>query len=145
MPCRAFGSMGGGSREAQMPQTQSHQVRKVNSRLGRLGREAVFVSTVAQLGGRDYSLVGAANQEEIGKIRYVGRLREWAVVAAVILAVFAALSWTDPFYFLIFLIPAVAFALLALMVHFTRPVIEVEERETKTGNSRRRETKYPPP
>jgi hypothetical protein len=39
----------------------------------------------------------------------------------------------------------VAFALLALMVHFARPVIEVEERETKTGNSRRRETKYPPP
>jgi hypothetical protein len=106
---------------------------------------AVFAATVAQIGGRDYSLVGAANQEEMGKIRYVGRFREWAVAAAIVLAVFAALSWSNAFFFLIFLVSSLAFLLLALMLHFRRPVVEVEEFEWKSGNSRRTATKYPPP
>src|SRR5271170_3346197 len=96
--------IGGCSRAEQMRPTDSRRVRPEISRPSRLLGNAVLTSAVAQIGGRDYSLVAAANQEEMGKIRYVGRLREWAVVAAVILAVFAALSWTDPLYFLIFLV-----------------------------------------
>jgi hypothetical protein len=128
-----------------MPPTESRRDRHAISGPSRLIGNAVFASAVAQIGGRDYSLVGDASQKEMGKIRYVGRFREWAVAAAVILAFFAALSWADPLYFVIFLVPAVAFAFLALIVHFRRPVVEVEERETKTGDSRRKETKYPPP
>ena len=128
-----------------LPAIGFHRERTATSRPSRFVASAVLASTVVQIGGRDYSLVGTANQEEMGKIRYVGRFREWAVVAAGILAIFAALSWNDPLYFLIFLVPAVACAIGALMLHFARPVVEVEERETKTGNSRRTATKYPPP
>jgi small-conductance mechanosensitive channel len=145
MPCQGLEFMGGGSRELPMTSNKSRETRRAISHPGRLDGIAVLVSTVAQIGGRDYSLVGEATKEEIGKFRYVGRLREWAVVAAVIFAVFAALSWTSLLYFLVFLGAAVALALLAVIAHFARPVVEVEERETKTGDSRRRETKYPPP
>ena len=156
MACHGFGLMSGWPLEAQKmaspagenrerPGMRSLGPRRAIYRPTRAVGNAVFTSTVAQIGGRDYSLVGATNQAEMGKIRYVGRFREWAVAAAIILAVFAGFSWNSPLYFVIFLVPSAAFAIVALILHFRRPVIEVEESEIKTGNSRRTATKYPPP
>jgi hypothetical protein len=127
------------------PAPGARPVRVGNSGPSRLFGTAVLISTMAPLSGPDYALAGVANQAEMGKIRYIGRPREWAIAAAIVLAFFAALSWTSTLYFAIFLAPALAFAVVAVILHFARPVVEIEERETKTGNSRRVATKYPPP
>jgi hypothetical protein len=79
-----------------------------------------------QSGGRDYSLVGEADVQEAGKIRYIGAFRGWAAIAALLLAVLAALSWPNSFYVLAFLVGSVAFAIAALVLHLTRPVVETE-------------------
>ncbi len=87
---------------------------------------AVFSTTVAQIGGRDYAEVGAANAQEVGKVRYIGHVRGWAAVAAIILVIFGVLSWTNPLYVSLFLIGSAACALLALGLQLARPVVDPE-------------------
>jgi len=87
---------------------------------------AIFSTAVAQIAGRDYAEVGAANAKEAGKIRYIGHARGWAAVAAIILVILAVLSWTNPLYVLLFLIGSVACAIVALGLHFTRPMVDSE-------------------
>jgi len=87
---------------------------------------ATFSTSVGQIGGRDYGLLGEAINEDKGKIRNPGRIREWAVVAAVILAACAVLSWPNTLFLVVFVAAAAACAILAAVVHFSRPVVETE-------------------
>lgn len=87
---------------------------------------ATFAASVGQIGGRDYGLLGEAINEDKGKIRNPGRIREWAVVAAVILAACAVLSWPNTLFLVVFVAAAAACAILAAVVHFSRPVVETE-------------------
>jgi hypothetical protein len=87
---------------------------------------AIFAATIAQIAGRDYAEVGAANAQEAGKIRFIGHARGWAAVAALLLVVLAVFSWTNLLYVLLFLIGSVACAILALGLHLTRPIVDPE-------------------
>ena len=53
-----------------------------------------------------------------------GRLRGWAVIAAAIFVVLAALSWPALVYFVVFLAAAAASLVASVWVHLTYPNVE---------------------
>jgi|HubBroStandDraft_1064217.scaffolds.fasta_scaffold154445_1 hypothetical protein len=87
---------------------------------------AIVSTTFGQLGGREYSLVGEASLAEAGKVRYLGPFREWAIVAAILLAVLALLSWGNPLFVGAFVVAAVVSSGVAVYIHYERPPAELE-------------------
>jgi hypothetical protein len=81
---------------------------------------AVVGNFIAQTGGRDYSLVGAANLADEGKLRDIGHFRQWAPIIAIILAAFAVLSWPNQLFVTIFLGGAILFAAIASVLYLPR-------------------------
>ena len=64
-----------------------------------------------------------------------GRLRGWAMIAAIFLVVLALLSWPYLLGFVVFLAAAVAAIAVAIWLHWTLPGVEEAPSEEGESNS----------